>query len=111
MFAEEMPGLFPLPLEPFRYYQHGTRSVHLQGCVEVKAAYYSAPLKWVRRRVQVQWDERFVRLLDPANGQLLHEHVRHCRGRHRIHDEDRLKRTPLSTEQLLARTRKAGLSI
>jgi transposase len=111
MFAEEKPALLPLPLEPFRYYQCGTRTVHLDGCVEVEAAYYSAQLNWVGRKVQVQWDERFVRLLDPANGQLLREHVRHCRGRHRIHDEDRSKRTPLSTEQLLARTRKAGLSI
>jgi len=111
MFAEEKPALLPLPLEPFRYYQCGTRTVHLDGCVEVEAAYYSAPLNWAGRKVQVQWDERFVRLLDPANGQLLREHIRHSRGRHRIHHEDRSKRTPLPTEQLLARSRKAGLSI
>src|SRR5216683_1834568 len=40
MFAEEKPSLLPLPLEPFRYYQHGQRIVHLDGCVEVEAAYY-----------------------------------------------------------------------
>jgi hypothetical protein len=39
MFAEEQPHLQPLPLEPFRYYRYGTRSVHLDGCVEVEAAY------------------------------------------------------------------------
>ncbi len=27
MFAEERPALRPLPLEPFRYYQHGERTV------------------------------------------------------------------------------------
>jgi transposase len=43
MFAEEKPTLLPLPLEPFRYYQYGERTVHLDGCVEVEAAYYSAP--------------------------------------------------------------------
>ena len=37
MFAEEKPSLLPLPLEPFRYYQHGQRVVHLDGCVAVKA--------------------------------------------------------------------------
>ena len=42
MFAEERPALGPLPLEPFRYYQYGRRNVHLDGCVEVAAAYYSA---------------------------------------------------------------------
>src|SRR2546422_3583300 len=29
MFAEERPTLRPLPVEPFRYYQFGTRTVHL----------------------------------------------------------------------------------
>ncbi len=43
MFAEEQPALQPLPLEPFRYYRHGLRTVHLDGCVEVEAAYYSVP--------------------------------------------------------------------
>jgi transposase len=38
MFAEERPALLPLPVEPFRYYQYGERTVHLDGCVEVEAA-------------------------------------------------------------------------
>ena len=57
MFAEERPALLPLPIEPFRYYQYGERTVHLDGCVEVDAAYYSAPPGWIGRRVQVQWDD------------------------------------------------------
>ena len=56
MFAEEKPALLPLPVEPFRYYQYGERTVHLDGCVEVEAAYYGAPPGWIGRRVQVQWD-------------------------------------------------------
>ena len=68
MFAEEKPALLPLPLEPFRYYQYGERTVHLDGCVEVEAAYYSAPPGWIGRPVQVQWDGKVVRLLDPRNG-------------------------------------------
>src|SRR5437879_69734 len=43
MFAEERPTLQPLPVEPFRYYQFGTRTVHLDNCIEVDYAYYSAP--------------------------------------------------------------------
>jgi hypothetical protein len=99
MFAEEKPSLLPLPLEPFRYYQYGERTVHLDGCVEVEAAYYSTPPGWIGRLVRVQWDGLHVRVLDPGTGQLLREHLRQQRGRHRIKDEDRAKRTPLGTVQ------------
>src|SRR5256886_2894798 len=57
MFAEEKPTLLPLPVEPFRYYQYGERVVHLDGCVEVEAAYYGLPPGWIGRGVKVQWDE------------------------------------------------------
>jgi hypothetical protein len=80
MFAEEKPSLQPLPLEPFRYYQHGERTVHLDGCIEVEAAYYSAPPRRIGRRVQVQWNLQWVRLLDPTTGQLLREHLREHRS-------------------------------
>jgi len=108
MFAEERPTLLPLPIEPFRYYQYGERTVHLDGCVEVEAAYYGAPPGWIGRRVQVQWDARQVRLMNPQTGQLLREHLRQARGGHRIQDQDRPKKTPLSTLQLLDRAGKAG---
>jgi transposase len=111
MFAEERPSLLPLPVEPFRYYLYGERTVHLDGCVEVDAAYYSAPPGWIGRRVQVQWDSRHVRLLDPQNGQLLREHMHQKRGCHRIKDEDRSRKTPTGTQQLLCRADKAGSQI
>jgi hypothetical protein len=41
----------------------------------------------------VQWNDAHVRLLNPVTGQLLREHPRLERGRHRIHDEDRPPRT------------------
>jgi transposase len=111
MFAEERPALLELPVEPFRYYQCGERTVHLDGCVEVEAAYYSAPPGWIGRRVRGQWNASHVRLIDPLTGQLLREHLREQRGRHRIKDEDRPRRTPLTTQQLLARAEKAGAHI
>ncbi len=111
MFAEEKPALLPLPVEPFRYYQYGERIVHLDGCVEVEAAYYGAPPGWIGRMVRVQWDEIFVRLLDPKTGQLLREHVRQKRGWYRIKEEDHPERTPLRTSQLLWRAGRAGAHI
>ena len=111
MFAEEQPALGPLPLEPFRYYRYGERTVHLDGCVEVEAAYYGAPPGWIGRRIQVQWNDLHVRLLHPATQQLLREHLRAPRGWHRIHDDDRPTRTPPKTLALLAAATTAGPAI
>jgi transposase len=111
MFAEEKPSLLPLPLEPFRYYQYGDRTVHLDGCVEVEAAYYGLPPGWIGKLVKVQWDELHVRVLDPETHQLLREHIRQKRGRYRTRPEDNPKKTPLSTTQLLARASRAGSQI
>ncbi len=111
MFAEEQPALQPLPLEPFRYYRYGVRTVHLDGCVEVDAAYYSAPPGCIGRRVTVQWNELHLRLLDPATGQLLREHLRAPRGWHRIEDADRPSRTPAKTLALLSAAHHAGPAI
>src|ERR1700687_4645005 len=83
MFAEEKPVLLQLPIEPFRYYQYGKRKVNLDGCVEVDAAYYSAPPGWIGQEVPVQWDRRYVRLLHPRTGELLREHLPQVRGKDR----------------------------
>src|SRR5262249_49636065 len=95
----------------FRYYQFGERTVHLDGCVEVDAAYYSAPPGWIGRSVKVQWDGVFVRILDPKNGQLMREHLRQKRGQHGFDQQDRSPRTPLRVTQLLGRTQRAGAHI
>jgi transposase len=111
MFAEEKPFLMPLPLEPFRYYQYGERVVHLDGCIEVEAAYYSTPPGWIGKVVNVQWDLLHVRILDARTHRLLREHIRQQRGRHRIQPEDNPKKTPFTTAQLLARAARAGSHI
>jgi transposase len=111
MFAEEQPALGPLPLEPFRYYRFGVRTVHLDGCVEVEAAYYGTPPGWIGRRVDVQWNDLFVRLLDPMTGQLLREHVRAPRGWHRIAEADRPRRTPPKTVALLEAAMRIGPAV
>jgi transposase len=111
MFAEEKPALLPLPLEPFRYYEHGQRVVHPDGCIEVEAAYYSLPPGRIGHVVHVQWDWLYVRILDAKTGQLLREHVRQKRGWYRIKGEDRPSRRPLQVSQLLWRCERAGTNI
>jgi transposase len=107
-FAEEQPALQPLPVEPFRYFEHGVRVVHLDGCVEVARSYYAPPPGWVGQEVHVRWDHRHVRILDPKTGQLLREHLRQKPGHYRIDERDRSPRTPPGVQQLLNRARTAG---
>lgn len=111
MFAEEQPSLQPLPSDPFRYYKHGSRTVHLDGCVEIEATYYGAPPGWIGREVHVQWDQSRVRLIDPKTGELLREHRKKPRGWRTVHPSDRPASTPTTTLVLLKRARGAGTSI
>jgi len=108
MFAEERPQLLPLPPTPFRYYEFGTRTVHLDGCVEVAKAYYRVPPGRVGQVLAVQWDERVVRILDPRTSALLREHERQHPGGYREEPEDRPRRTPPGTLALLARAAAVG---
>ncbi len=111
MFAEEKPHLLPLPADPFRSYRFGNRTVHLDGAVEVDGAYYHLPPGHIGRQLAVQWDGLHVRILDPKTGELLREHVRQKKGRHRMRDEDQPAKTPESTVRLLSRACHAGESI
>jgi transposase len=111
MFAEEKPFLHPLPVEPFRFYEYGNRTVHLDGHVQVASAYYSVPPGHIGEVVWVQWDDFQVRILDPKSGMLLREHLRHRPGNYRTEDQDRPARTPRGTQALLFRAERAGKHI
>jgi len=111
MFEEEKPHLLPLPAAPFRYYEHGMRTVHLDGAVEVAGAYYHVPPGSIGRRLRVQWDQLHVRILCPKTGELFREHLRQKKGRRRMEPEDRPERAPQSTVKLLTRAGNAGESI
>lgn len=108
MFADELSHLSPLPIEPFRYYQFGTRIVHLDGCVEIDGAYYHAPPGWIGRSMHVQWDGLRVRLLCPATGQLQREHLVQHRGGRRVKPGDEPAKTPRRVLDLLAELARAG---
>lgn len=64
-FADvERQALLPLPLEPFPSFHEGIRTVHRDGHVEVKRAYYAAPPEYMGRDVWVRWDARLVRIFN-----------------------------------------------
>ena len=85
--------------------------IHLDGCVEVEAAYYGLPPGWIGRSVKVQWVELHVSILHPTTNQLLREHLRQKRGGYRFQEEDHPKKMPLCTAQLLRRAEHAGTKI
>ena len=103
--------MLPLPLTPFRYYKFGKRTVQLNGCVEVEGAYYGPPPGLIGRKLDVQWDDKRVRILDPKTHQLLREHDKVRPGLVRIKEEDKPKRTPPTTLHILNRADRAGKSI
>ena len=108
MFAEEKPHVAAaaagtLPLLPVRRAHRASGWLRRSRSRLLRRA---AGLD--RARAAVQWDELYVRLLDPKTGQLLREHVRQKRGWYRIKEEDHPKRTPLRTSQLLWRAGRAG---
>ena len=112
MFAQEKPHLLPLPLEPFRYYRFGTRTVHINNMVEVEGAFYAAPPSLIGKTVHVQWEPgRVVRILSLVRHELLREHAWQVRGGYRIEERDRPKKTPRPVEEKLAQARAVGPSV
>jgi transposase len=60
----EKPALLPLPAMRFDLFAEALRSVHRDGHVEIKGAYYSVPPEFLGQRLWARWDGRIVRLLD-----------------------------------------------
>ena len=71
IFAEiEKPALLPLPLERFSMFTEAKRSVHRDGHIEIKHAYYSVPPEYVGREVWARWDGHVVRIYNSRMEQL-----------------------------------------
>ena len=106
------PRLLPLPLEPFRYYQYGKRTVNLDGCVEVDAAYYSAPPGWIGQAGSGAMGSPPGPPAAPADRRTVAgTPAARCAASHRIKDEDRPKHTPPGIQHLLLRADRAGQQI
>lgn len=60
----EKPALQPLPPDRFALFQEALRSVHRDGHVQVKEAYYSVGPEYMGQSVWARWDGRMVRIFD-----------------------------------------------
>jgi len=71
LFEEvERPALQPLPAGLFPVFEEASRTVHRDGYVEFKRAYYSAPPEYVGRQVWVRQETRLLRLYNTRREQV-----------------------------------------
>jgi len=68
--AVERPALQPLPAGLFPVFEEATRSVHRDGYVEFKKAYYSTPPEYVSRQVWVRQEARLLRIYNTRREQI-----------------------------------------
>jgi transposase len=66
----ERPALQPLPAGLFPVFEEAPRTVHRDGYVEFKRAYYSAPPEYVGRQVWVRQESRLLRLYNTRREQI-----------------------------------------
>jgi transposase len=70
-FAEiERPALRALPASIFPSFEEALRTVHRDGYVEFKRAYYSAPPEYVGRQVWVRQESRVLRIYNQRHEQV-----------------------------------------
>src|SRR3989339_387901 len=60
----EKPALLSLPAGRFSSFEEAKRSVHRDGHIEVKKAYYSVPPEYTGREVWARWDGHIVRVFN-----------------------------------------------
>lgn len=102
MFEQERPALQALPTMRFEYYRVLERRVHLDAHVEVAAAYYSVPPRYVGRTVIVHAGGLWIRIIDMQSKLCIREHsIALERGARRTSDEDRPKQTPRAVHTLV----------
>lgn len=108
MYHEELPHLQALPVQGFRYFKQGTRTVDDAGLVQVDSAYYAALPAAPHSEVTVRIFERSLEILD-ATGQLLRRHEKATRkGSFEMQPADRLFNPSRETARVLAKAERIG---
>jgi len=108
LFREEQPHLRALPLDGFRYFTQGTRTVDDAGLVQVEGAYYAALPAALYSTVIVRIFARDVEILT-AEHQVLRRHEKATRkGAFVMAATDRLFNPSRETARVLARVTMIG---
>ncbi|MHB0962296.1 MAG: IS21 family transposase [Gemmatimonadaceae bacterium] len=108
LFREEQPHLRALPLDGFRYFTQGTRTVDDAGLVQVEGAYYAALPAPLHSTVMVRIYARGIEILD-ADHHVLRRHEKARRkGAFVMAESDRLFNPSRETARILARVAMIG---
>jgi len=108
MYREEQPHLRALPLEGFRYFKAGSRTVDDAGLVQVDGAYYAALPAPLGSKVQIRVYAREIEVYD-ACGCLLRRHAKSERkGQFVLEEGDRIFNPSRETGRLLVKAGKIG---
>jgi len=108
LFHEEEPHLRRLPLQGFRYFTVGTRTVDDAGLVQVQGSYYAAVPAPLQSRVQVRIYAGEIEILD-AFGRVLRRHARAERkGEFVLEAGDRIFNPSRETARLLEKAARIG---
>ena len=108
LFEEERAYLKPLPIERFRLFRQGTRTVDDAGCVQVAGSYYAAAPAVLYSEVTVRIFENEIQLLDEHN-QLIRRHDKSlCKGEYVLPESERLFNPSRQTALLIGRVAKIG---
>ncbi|MGH8635295.1 MAG: IS21 family transposase [Burkholderiales bacterium] len=108
MYREERPHLKPLPVEGFRYFREGVRTVDDAGMVQVEGSYYAALPARLYSEVKVRIFDRDIQVL-AADGSVLRRHPKSLRkGSFTLEPQDRIFNPSRETLRLLGQLAKVG---
>jgi transposase len=109
MFQEERAHLKALPLEGFRYFEEGTRTVGDDTTIQVDSAWYAARPARIGSEVLIRLYQRELEIRDLHTLALIRRHPRATRkGEVQLPDAERLFNPSRQTHQLLARAELIG---
>lgn len=109
MFAEEKPFFKELPLESFRYFEQGVRTVWDDGCIEVKRSYYSALPAAIFSEVVVRIYAMEIEILDPKTLTVIRRHMRSFKpGNVKMEESERIFNPSRMTQSFLEQASKIG---
>lgn len=112
MFQEERAHLKALPLEGFRYFVEGKRTVGDDTTIQVDSAWYAARPARIGSEVLIRVYERELEIRDLHTLELIRRHPRATRkGEVKLPDAERVFNPSRQTHQLLARAELIGPNI
>ena len=106
------PALRPLTGSRFEMFEVGTRTVHMDGFIEVEGAYYPVPHHLLQQEVRVRWNDRLVRVFHDGREVRVHAPSTALASSWRSSPGDRPAHKPARQqayqENLLGRTGRVG---